>query len=90
MNFRLNKSQKLFAYEKARKAWVKGQGKRVEASRLFELDEDIAKLDPALIKLLILIALLLFEYWINSEVDEPSTQPTGHEPINWEDENAAD
>jgi hypothetical protein len=43
-----------------------------------------------MIELLLRLAILLFEYWLKNKIDEPSSVPTGMEPINWEDDNDAD
>jgi hypothetical protein len=44
-----------------------------------------AGIDPALIALLINIALLLWKYWMEKDIKEPSVVESADEPIDWED-----
>jgi hypothetical protein len=81
---------KRLAYAAARTAWIKAEGKGDEARLLFERDPRIRDLDPQVIMLLLAIALLLFAFWLQQEIDEPSVVPSGLEPIDWDEANSAD
>ena len=81
---------KRLAYAVARRAFLTADRCGDNARLEFQSDPRIRGLDPAVIQLLLAIALLLFQYWIQQQIDEPSVVPTGLEPIDWEGENDAD
>jgi hypothetical protein len=72
----------------ARSAWVKSGGKGEDAVIDFQNDPRLYGLDPALIALLVQIALLLFKYWMENRIDEPSVVPSADEPVDYETEDA--
>jgi len=81
---------KRLAYAVARRAFLTADRCGDNARLEFEKDPRIRGLDPAVIQLLLAIALLLIQYWIQQQIDEPSVVPTGLEPIDWEGANDAD
>jgi hypothetical protein len=72
----------------ARSAWVKSGGKGEDAVIDFQNDPRLYGLDPALIALLVQIALLLFKYWMENRIDEPSVVPSLDEPVDYETEDS--
>jgi hypothetical protein len=70
----------------ARAAWVKSGGKGEDAVIDFQNDPRLYGLDPALIALLVQVALLLFKYWMENRIDEPSVVPSADEPVDYETE----
>jgi|694.fasta_scaffold55795_7 hypothetical protein len=78
------------AYVAARRAWLVAKQQPEDAQIEFRGDFRIRGFDPAMIELLLRLAILLFECWLKNKIDEPSSVPTGMEPINWEDDNDAD
>jgi hypothetical protein len=72
----------------SRMAWVKSGGKGEDALIDFQNDPRLYGLDPALIALLVQIALLLFKYWMENRIDEPSVVPSSDEPVDYETEDA--
>jgi hypothetical protein len=70
----------------ARVAWVKSGGKGEDAVIVFQDDPRLYGLDPALIALLVQIALLLFKHWLENKIDEPSVVPSADEPVDYETE----
>jgi hypothetical protein len=82
--------ERLLTRAAARHAWVKANGKGEDAIIELKADPRIVDLDPALIALLVQIALALFAYWFSMGIDEPSIVPQSEEPISWEERNDAD
>jgi len=80
--------QRLLARAAARHAWVRAHGKGEDAIIELKADPRIVDLDPALIALIIQIALALFAYWFSRQIDEPSVVPQADEPVCWEDHSA--
>ena len=78
------------AYVAARRAWIQARQQPEDAQIEFRGDFRVRGFSPAMIELLLRIAILLFEYWRQNKVDEPSAVPTGLEPIDWEESNDAD
>jgi hypothetical protein len=74
----------------ARMAWVKSGGKGEDAAIDFQNDPRLYGLDPALVALLVQIALLLFRYWFENKIDEPSVVPSADEPVDYETEDVDD
>jgi hypothetical protein len=72
----------------ARSAWVKSGGKGEDAVIDFQNDPRLYGLDPALVALLVQIALLLFKYWMENRIDEPSVVPSADEPVDYETEDS--
>jgi hypothetical protein len=72
----------------ARSAWVKSGGKGEDAVIDFQNDPRLYGLDPALVALLVQIALLLFKYWMENRIDEPSVVPSVDEPVDYETEDS--
>lgn len=82
--------ERLLTRAAARHAWVSAHPKGEDAIIGFRADPRIVDLDPALIKLLVQIALALFAYWFSMGIDEPSIVPQSEEPVSWEESNDAD
>jgi hypothetical protein len=74
----------------ARSAWVKSGGAGEDALIDFQNDPRLYGLDPALVALLVQIALLLFRYWFENKIDEPSVVPSADEPVDYETEDVDD
>ena len=74
----------------ARHAWIESHGSGDDAVLLFRDDFRVRSLDPALIALLLQLAILLFQHWSRRKIDEPSVVGSEDEPIDWENENDAD
>lgn len=74
----------------ARRAWIQAKGRGDEAALLLRSDPDFVEIDPALIALLVQIALALFAYWFSMAIEQPSVVPDSSEPISWEESNDAD
>lgn len=67
----------------ARDAWIKcGPGE--DAICCVKDDIRLTGIDPALLLVLLQIALKLMEWWMQHNVTEPSTVPMADEPIDWE------
>lgn len=83
--------ERRIARSAARRAWIESNGNGDDALAIFGQDPRIVKLDPALIALLVQIAIVLIEYWLRNQVDEPSEVWQPGEPYYGEgDENDAD
>lgn len=72
----------------ARRAWINAGGIAEDAIIDFHQDFRIKSLDPALIALLIQLAIKLFEYWLKNRIEEPSVVASADEPISYEDDDA--
>jgi hypothetical protein len=68
----------------ARSAWIECQGCGEDAIIGFQSDRRLYGLDPALVALLVQIALALWKYWHEQKIDTPSIVPSALEPIDWE------
>jgi len=50
----------------------------------FQSDRRLYGIDPALLALLVQIALALWKYWHEQKIDTPSIVASALEPIDWE------
>ena len=82
----LNLRQRLLARHIARDAWIASHGNGDEAKLLFDADCRVRGLDPATILLLLQIAMLLWKWWKENNVDEPSVVASASEPVDWGDD----
>ena len=75
----------------ARDVWMRCESCGEDAKLLFEKDPRIVGIDPALVLLLVQIAMMLFEYWMKNQIDEPSVVADYSEPVDvWTEDNDAD
>lgn len=74
----------------ARSAWVKSGSKGEDALIDFNNDPRLYGLDPALVALLVQIALLLWKYWHENKIEVPSVVPSADEPVDYETEDVDD
>lgn len=74
----------------ARSAWVRSGSKGEDAIIDFNGDPRLYGLDPALVALLLQIALLLWKYWHENKIDVPSVVPSALEPVDYETEDPDD
>jgi hypothetical protein len=81
--------ERRIARSAARRAWIEANGSGDDALAIFGQDPRIVGLDPALIALLIQIAIKLIEYWIKNNTDEPSEVWQPGEPF-YDEVNDAD
>jgi hypothetical protein len=77
---------RLAAREIARQAWVRSYGSGDDARILFESNERIQKFSPATILLMLQLAMALWQWWKDREIDEPSIVASMDEPIDWSDD----
>jgi hypothetical protein len=82
---RIRLRDRYLARRVARKVWMEcGPGE--DARMCFERDEAFYGIDPALLLLLVQIAMALFEYWRKNNIKEPSVVPSCSEPVSWEED----
>ena len=74
----------------ARAAFIKSGGSVEDAISLFQEDAEIRSIDPAMIALIIQIAIAFFEFWQSRNLTEPSVVADLSEPYIMEDDNDAD
>ena len=77
---------RLLARAVARSAWIECGGCGEDAKIGFIADRRLYGLDPALIALLVQIALLLWKYWQENQIQVPSVVPSALEPVDFETE----
>ena len=77
---------RLAAREIARQAWVKSHGRGDDARLLFESNERIQKFSPAIILLMLQLAITLWQWWKDRGIDEPSAVASMDEPVDWSDD----
>lgn len=77
---------RLLARAVARSAWVDCKGCGEDAIIGFKSDRRLQGLDPALVLLLVQIAMLLWKYWQENKIDTPSVVPSALEPVDFETE----
>ena len=75
---------RLLARMVARSAWIECRGCGEDARIGFEADRRLYGIDPALLALLVQIALALWRYWHENKIEAPSIVPSALEPIEWE------
>ena len=78
---------RLAAREIARHSWVQSNGNGDEARLLFERNERLQKFSPAMILLMLQIAMELWKWWRERKIKEPSVVASMDEPIDWSDDN---
>ena len=81
---------RLLARAVARSAWIKCNGCGEDAIIDFRADRRLHGIDPALVALLLQIALLLWKYWLENKIDTPSVVPSALEPVDFETEDPDD
>ena len=81
---------RLLARAVARTAWVECRGCGEDAIIGFQADRRLHGIDPALIALLVQIALALWKYWQEQQIQVPSVVPTALEPVDFETEDVDD
>jgi hypothetical protein len=74
----------------ARSAFMRSGGSVEDAIWLFQEDAEIRSIDPAMITLIIQIAIAFFEYWRSRNLREPSIVADLAEPYIKEDTNDAE
>lgn len=79
---------RLLARAVARSAWIDCKGCGEDAIVGFQADRRLYGIDPALVALLLQIALLLWKYWQENKIDVPSVVPSALEPVDYETEDA--
>ena len=77
---------RLLARAVARSAWIKSGGGGEDAIIDFQADHRLRGIDPALVALLLQIALLLWKYWLENKIETPSVVPSTLEPVDFETE----
>jgi hypothetical protein len=74
----------------ARAAFIKSGGSVEDAISLFQEDAEMRSIDPAMIALIVQIAIAFFEYWSSRNLTEPSVVADLLEPYIMEESNDAD
>lgn len=77
---------RLAAREVARQSWIISRGKGDEARLWFENNERIQKFSPATILAMLQIAIALWQWWHDRQINEPSVVASLDEPIDWSDD----
>lgn len=83
---RLNRQQRIQARRIARACWVRSNGDIQQAELLLKSMPEMQAIDPALILLIVRIALELFAYWRQHHISEPQSVATADEPGGDDDE----
>jgi hypothetical protein len=78
--------QRFLARHIARDAWIASNNSGDEAKLLFEADCRVRGIDPATVLLLLQIAMLLWKWWSENKISEPSVVPSAAEPVDWGDD----
>jgi hypothetical protein len=74
------RQQRRLARRVAISSWAKGNRTPEALEAAFKADERICSLDPATIMLLIKIALMLWSWWKEKNIDTPTEKPSPGEP----------
>ena len=86
MNNMLTIRQRIQARRMARACWIRSNADVQQAELLFRSAPEMQAIDPALILLLVKIAIELFMYWQSHKISEPSAVPSELEPGDWSDD----
>lgn len=78
--------QRIQARRMARACWIRSNADVQQAELLFRSAPEMQAIDPALIMLLLKIAIELFMYWQANKISEPSSVPSELEPGSWSDD----
>lgn len=88
---RLRRRERQYARSLARQCFIEANGDQATFETLFNARARTVSIDPAMLALLIQLALMLFKWWIEKEIQEPSVVASSDEPGYFdEDENDAD
>lgn len=88
---RLRRRERQYARSLARQCFIEANGDVSAAELLFHARSQTVSIDPALLALLIQFAMMLFKWWLEKEIQEPSVVASSDEPGFYdEDENDAD
>lgn len=77
---KLNIIQRVAARAIVRKKWIESGGDVDKALELYKADHELVGIDPALMLLLVELALALLKYWRDSRVGSPPFLPLTTEP----------
>jgi len=75
--------QRIQARRIARTCWVRSNNDPQQAELLFRSMPEMQAIDPALIILLVKLAIELWMYWQQHNISEPSSIPSEAEPGDW-------
>ncbi len=78
--------QRIQARRMARACWIRSNADAQQAELLFRSAPEMQAIDPALIILLLKIAIELWMYWQANKINEPSSVPSELEPGNWSED----
>jgi len=87
---RLSIAQRMLARSVIRSNWIDCQGCGEDALIGFRADRRLRGIDPMVIELLMLLAKLLIQYWLQNGIDKPSVVASELEPVSYEEVNDAD
>ncbi len=85
MSTTATRRHKRLARRAARSAWMRCGGNLQVAESMFRDEMAMESIDPQTLMILLQIALMLWKWWSENNVKEPSVVASSDEPIDWED-----